>query len=298
METKILTIFTRTPLHVGAGSSVGAVDQPIIRERHTRFPVIPGSSIKGVLADLFLDYREAVLDENGKEKKDANGNTNYRRIGEARMLFGSDDQKDAMAGSLLVGEAKLLAFPVRSAKGCFAWITCPLALSRFKRDVPAAASIEVPKSVVGVSIAPECKLLLNNVSVVFEEYPLVKENAPIGESIVSALTAVCSDAVWKNGLKEHLAIVSDEIFMHFVENACEIAQHNVINDTTGVVDNFFNSENVPSETLFYAVINNNDRREGKINMLDDKLKSSDVDGVLQIGGDASTGLGWCSVKLI
>ena len=49
MNTKNLVILTRTPLHVGAGSSVGAVDQPVQRERHTGFPIIPGSSIKGVM---------------------------------------------------------------------------------------------------------------------------------------------------------------------------------------------------------------------------------------------------------
>ena len=47
MTTKILYLFTRTPLHVGAGASVGAIDQPIQRERHTGHPIIPGSSIKG-----------------------------------------------------------------------------------------------------------------------------------------------------------------------------------------------------------------------------------------------------------
>jgi CRISPR/Cas system CMR subunit Cmr4 (Cas7 group RAMP superfamily) len=55
MNSKILTIFTRTPLHVGTGSSVGAIDQPVIRERHTRIPIIPGSALKGVLADLWFD---------------------------------------------------------------------------------------------------------------------------------------------------------------------------------------------------------------------------------------------------
>jgi hypothetical protein len=32
MQTKVLYLFTRTPLHVGAGSSVGAIDQPVQRE--------------------------------------------------------------------------------------------------------------------------------------------------------------------------------------------------------------------------------------------------------------------------
>jgi CRISPR/Cas system CMR subunit Cmr4 (Cas7 group RAMP superfamily) len=43
-KSKILYLFTRTPLHVGAGASVGAIDQPIIRERHTGFPIISATS--------------------------------------------------------------------------------------------------------------------------------------------------------------------------------------------------------------------------------------------------------------
>jgi len=61
MQTRILYLFTRTPLHVGAGSSVGAIDQPIVRERHTGFPIIPGSAIKGVLADAWNDGLEDGL---------------------------------------------------------------------------------------------------------------------------------------------------------------------------------------------------------------------------------------------
>lgn len=95
MQTKIMTLFTRTPLHVGCGSSVGAVDQPVVRERHTGFPVIPGSAIKGVLADLW--------------------NERNVRSKEGVDLFGNDDTTEAKAGKLLIGEGRLLAFPVRSA---------------------------------------------------------------------------------------------------------------------------------------------------------------------------------------
>ena len=127
MTTKILTIFTRTPLHVGAGSSVGAIDQPIVRERHTRFPVIPGSSIKGVMADLWtenLDRKE--------EKKDDQTIVSYVRSPNTELtwLFGEEDAKAAAAGALLFGEGKLLAFPVRSAKGGVAWATSPLVILR------------------------------------------------------------------------------------------------------------------------------------------------------------------------
>ena len=52
-EPKPYFLFTRTPLHVGAGQSVGYADLPIQREPHTRIPIVPGSSFKGVLADLW-----------------------------------------------------------------------------------------------------------------------------------------------------------------------------------------------------------------------------------------------------
>ena len=61
MKQQIMSIFTRTPLHVGAGSAVGVVDLPVMRERHTGYPVIPGSSLKGVLADLWRDDLDCVV---------------------------------------------------------------------------------------------------------------------------------------------------------------------------------------------------------------------------------------------
>ena len=49
MKRHLLTLYTRTPLHVGSGTSVDVVDLPIMRERITGFPVIPSTSLKGVL---------------------------------------------------------------------------------------------------------------------------------------------------------------------------------------------------------------------------------------------------------
>ena len=116
MNTKNLVILTRTPLHVGAGSSVGAVDQPVQRERHTGFPIIPGSSIKGVM--------RAHFSMNGTDNE-----TIEKLFGPAK-LHGDE----AKQGHLSFGEAKLLLFPVRSAKGSFAFVTSSLAVRRFLRD--------------------------------------------------------------------------------------------------------------------------------------------------------------------
>lgn len=287
MTTKLLTIFTRTPLHVGCGSSVGAVDQPVARERHTGFPVIPGSAIKGVLADL---WNETVVDP-----KDANGKRKIVRSKEGCALFGNDDTKNPSAGKLLVGEGKLLAFPVRSAKGAFAWLTCPCALNRFTRDTDATFQIPTFEDTTSAVVAQDSALCLKGKSkVVFEEYPLTA-SATLDAALVDAFKKLSDDPVWQNEVATHLAVVSDELFQYFAENACEIAQHNRIDDETGVVANgaLFSQENVPSETIFYSVMNA--QEADPLAQLESKL--NEEKNLLQIGADVTTGLGWCTVAM-
>ncbi len=282
MNTKLLTLFTRTPLHVGAGASVGAVDQPIVRERHTRFPVIPGSSLKGVLADLWLEKDDA-----GK----------FVRSSEGKALFGFDEKQTkenpGFAGSLYIGESKLLAFPVRSAKGCFAWLTCPTALRRYAREAKAKLPLDgLPTGDMDALASEGVKF--SGGKAAFEEYVVNVAGAP-DETIVKALAGLSEDDLWKGELKDKLAIVSDSLFRYFVENACEIAQHNRIDDETHVVDDgaLFNQENIPSEAMFYAVIRSN--ADSDFAKLSEKLDS--VGNVVQIGADITTGLGWCTVAL-
>jgi CRISPR/Cas system CMR subunit Cmr4 (Cas7 group RAMP superfamily) len=54
----------------------------------------------------------------------------------------------------------------------------------------------------------------------------------------------------------HLVIVSDGMMSLSAKTACEIAQHVRIDDATGTASEggLFNQENVPAETLRYAVI--------------------------------------------
>ena len=40
-----------TPLHVGAGRGLGYIDMPIVREKVTTWPYVPGSSIRGAWRD-------------------------------------------------------------------------------------------------------------------------------------------------------------------------------------------------------------------------------------------------------
>jgi CRISPR-associated protein Cmr4 len=48
-ETTLLFLHALTAMHPGSGTALGVVDLPVQRERHTGWPTIPGTSVKGVL---------------------------------------------------------------------------------------------------------------------------------------------------------------------------------------------------------------------------------------------------------
>ena len=300
MKKQIMSIFTRTPMHVGAGSSVGIVDLPIIRERHTCYPVIPGSSLKGVLADL---WNEIGVDREIKEETDKEGKvkkTYFRKKdSDAEKLFGRDnDPKNATAGKLLVGESRVLAFPVRSAKAGFAWCTCPLALGRYLRDADKLMPHFTLKEMECLAGSSLCFKGQAAQSIILEEYELACKTDADGilEKVAAELVALSKDTLWQNELKEHLVVLSDEMFQYFVENTCEVAQHVKINDETGTADGgaLFNQENVPAETMFYTTLH----ETGEDVLAKVKAKFAGNGNLLQIGADATTGLGWCTVELL
>lgn len=315
MKTRLLHIFTRTPLHVGAGTSVGAIDQPVVRERHTGFPIIPASSLKGTFADAWNNTLLADENENG-ERTNVRVDQNGTRT-DAAWLFGSDSDKFAAAGSLQFSEARLLAFPIRSARGSFAWITSPLALRRALRD--GVFSSEAKALIEGIrppaddsAIFAEGKLDLAGgpenpgKQIVLEEYAFSRSEGDEAEKLASIFAQLMpNDPVWQE-IAGRLVIVSDGMMSFFVRNACEIAQHVRINDKTGTADGgaLFNQENVPSETLFYSVLHALDERSA--NSETERRKAGDAlhafsvkleNPLFQFGGDASTGLGYCTVQI-
>lgn len=272
-KTQILYLFTRTPLHVGAGASVGAIDQPIVRERHTGFPVIPGSSLKGVLRDT------ATRDDEFKSHVDA--------------IFGVQEN----AGRVSIGEAKILAFPVRSAKGSFAFITCPLTLDRFQRERSDLGGVKVPDEPKDMScLCGETVAITKGKEngVVLEEYRFNKTAAFPSEWEI-ALLKLLDDPVWQVG-KGRFVLLSNGDFSHFAKNACEVSQHVAIDPQKGTAKKgaLFNLEAVPAETLFFAPLISLVRSNGEIDKLADLFTRKPV---LQFGGDGTTGLGFCTVKL-
>ncbi len=285
MNTRILYLFTRTPLHVGAGSSVGAIDQPIIRERHTGFPVIPGTSLKGVLRDTAT--RDNVITQD-----------------EVNAIFGEgfgSGSDNFSAGRVSFGEAKLLAFPVRSAKGSFAFAACPLALERLQRDHGGLTALQVPAEPKDMEcLAGDTVTIARNgqTGVVLEEYRfnLATENAgKFPRDWETALLGLLDDPVWQAG-RGRFVLLSNGDFSHFVKNACEVSQHVGIDPQKGTARRgaLFNLEAVPAEALFFAPLTPLARAGDELDKLAELFARKPL---LQFGGDGTTGLGFCTVKL-
>lgn len=274
MTSKILYIFTRTPLHVGAGASVGAIDQPVQRERHTGFPIIPGSSIKGVLRDFFARKGQALEDIDN--------------------LFGKgSDGKDALAGQISFGEARLVAFPVRSAKGAFALATSPLALRRLARD--AGWDLKIPDMPPDMHCLAGTKVTLPGKSAaVLEEYRF-SVDAVFPADWEEKLTGLLNDAVL-GGAYGRFVLLSDGDLSHFAVNACQVNQHVRIDDKTGTAEDggLFNEETVPSETLFYSSLTELRSTPAAPIPVFTELAN---ERLIQFGGDGTTGLGFCTIKL-
>lgn len=284
MTQKTLYLFTRTPLHVGAGNSVGAIDQPIQRERHTGFPIIPGSSLKGVFSSFHFD---------GKGNRDE----------KARRIFGNDSKsEEALPGGVSISEAQILAFPVRSARGSFAFVTCPLALERLKRVCPQAKDLQPPAEPGDTECRAGDRVGLpmgKPEGVVLEEYRFKISGTFPAEWEALLLGLLPGDPVWQTG-KGRFVLLGTGDFSHFVRTACEVAQHVAIDPAKGTAKKgaLFNLEAVPSETFFFATLTKT-RTELKgdpdpLKELEDFLSGKPV---LQFGGDSTTGLGFCTVKV-
>src|SRR5687767_10402752 len=122
MKTLPFLLHALSPVHVGTGQAVDVIDLPIARMRSTGIPIVPGSSIKGVLRD-----ETPNLDER-----------------ERSAVFGPDPEHENAsdhAGALVVDDARLQVLPVRSFSGAFAWVSSPLLLDLARRDLDGLADL-------------------------------------------------------------------------------------------------------------------------------------------------------------
>lgn len=285
-----------SPVHMGAGNSVGLVDNPIQRERHTNHPSFAGSGLKGAMRHSFPGRQSG--DDTPME----------------RLLFGPESGANELhAGAVSVGDAQLLAFPIRSLREGYVYATCPQALARAQRLLNVLGLSErwpVPEVRDGECVTSNEKLLdQQKLHLEAFEYTAVAGAAQdalatIAKELAELAMSAQAGQFFKEKLARDLVLLSDTDFSYFVENATLVEPHVRINNDTGAADSggLFYTENLPPESLLIgSVLASNTRAPNSENAMDAaevlaKMKLAYDNKLLQVGGDATTGRGLVLVK--
>lgn len=307
--TRLVFYYAVSPVHMGAGSAIGAIDNPIQREVHTQHPVFAGSGIKGALRHHFNRAWSAE-----KEKK---------RDGLVSRIFGPETAASDYAGALSLSDAQLAVLPVRALKGAFVYATCPLALGRLKRFAELAkvrTGWEVP-DVSGSQAQVASDAVLSEGSLVLEAFEFGKAPGNCADIAswlgTHVLPEDCAHAFFAKKLSTDLVVLSDTDFSHFARHAMVVEPHVRINDESGTADDggLFYTENLPPESILVGIVQASIERykKGEREAIGDRMDVAEkvlaavFDGavgdkpgiageLLQLGGDATTGRGLVLVR--
>ncbi|MEA3308550.1 MAG: type III-B CRISPR module RAMP protein Cmr4 [Chloroflexota bacterium] len=287
MKAKLLFLHALSPLHAGTGQGVGAIDLPIAREKATGIPIVPGSSIKGVLRSNCEDDALKI------------------------RVFGPETENASdHAGSAQFSDLRLLFLPVRSLAGTFAWVTSPLLLQRLQRDCKMAdthfaSEVPVVKATDECLVSATDSQLLTNVKraankVVLEDLLLQGQPAPTVDDLLNWLKPLLfgTDAAWGELFAERLCVVHDDVLSFLLDTATEVtARIRLDDEKKTVVDGaLWYEEALPAESILSGlmVVQKIEASEEDVLSAITKLARSP----LQVGGSATVGRGLCRLRLV
>jgi len=270
----LLKLYAVTPSHIGSGDTIATIDLPIQREKHTNYPIINASSIKGAFRE---HYRRA--------------NNNSPDI---NIIFGTDEQdlKDKNneknnPAIVSFSDSRVFAFPMRSNESPFIWVTSPYVINRFIKDLHLIGfSCE---DIGNIDIKDDNSLILTGnlkESEIIIEEAVIKAKINNNEKLANLIKKYFSEA-------DKLVLVSDEMFSYCV--TCTEIQTNIkidIETGTATDGSLRYQEFLPSETLLYNIVwfGNDKTNNIQENTVKESIKKA-IGNYIQIGGDETLGKG-------
>jgi CRISPR-associated protein Cmr4 len=282
-DNAILGLITETPLHPGSGQSSRSIDLPVQRERHTGYPYIPSSSLKGALrSTLKLEQDELAV------------------------LFGPDAEANThFAGAIALSDTRILAFPTRTMKNVFVWVTSPLVYDRLKRDLDLIGyGLNLPKlPVVDDDTALVTSRFGNGSKILLEDLWLNQKNdEAVGQyaNVVSKLYEHNdSHKYFWEKFNRDLVVISDSNLQHILQFGTQVVARNQL-DEKKQSRNLWYMEQLPRDTLLYSIVIAEPSFSG-VSMTADEVLLLFIKGFfkkyIQVGGNETLGQGWCKVSL-
>jgi len=274
LVTKPFLLHALSPLHAGTGQAASVIDLPIARYKATGIPFVPGSSIKGVLRDA----RQSI----DREKTEA--------------VFGPSDDPAAHAGALVVGDARLLALPVRSFRGTFAWTTSPLLLTLAKRDLEEAG-LPIPSITGRGAQYAKGSCCVHQGGLYLEDLDLPATESKEATAWAERLAPLASPG--DDIFTKRFAIVDDDTMAFLWETATQVDARVRLDDKTRTVATgaLWLEESLPPESLLIGILAADRSRRRGIPMTPDEVLqfALGAEEVHQFGGKATTGRGRCRI---
>ena len=285
MQPRLFYLHALSPLHCGTGQSGGVVDLPIARARASQLPIVPSSSLRGVL-------RQRVTDTDAEAAKTLFGPRSIR------------NDQDAFAGALTIGDGHLLLLPVRCLAGVVSYVTSPFILKTYARDLALAGESGIEFS---EELAPGTAEVVDDTASLVDR-TLVLEDLDLKASKNPALTALAkrvaravhpTDPAAQGDLARRVALVPDEIMSFLAETATEIRARIAVDTETGTVRQgaLWYEENLPAESVLWGISALSDPRGRGNASLSAKLDQAVGGALLQVGGSAGVGRGLVRLRL-
>lgn len=290
MKPQLYLLHALSPIHCGTGHAIGGIDLPIAREKPTGIPLVPGSSLKGVLRAAASDA--AYVPE----------------------VFGPDtDNASDHAGGVQFGDARLAFLPMRSVRGCFAWVTSPTMLRRLRRDAKEAGidlpEVDAPKDdgqciTSGDPLTIPGKAGAGAGKVVLEDFDFeAKESGELRELAGQVAERLFDDDKLRSHFQDRVALVTDDVMSVFLRTGMEVIARNRIDPDTGTVAKgaLWTEEALPVESILAGLLVATPVRVGDRTPSPDDLLTPVRElsrRTLQVGGNATIGRGLCRMEVL
>ena len=237
-KAKPLFFRTETPMHVGSGSDLGHIDLPIQREKHTDYPMVQSSSLKGALREHLEQNAKKATKKNKDYAVEIGVHLTFGYDGEGLEkgnpvyeFFNKEGRENRdFSGALAFTDARLLLFPVKSYKGIFALVTCPDVINKFCKELSTVCkydknitdkfsgkwNISDDKAVVAI---PD--FLKINKKVILEEYAFDIDTNKYNKKSMEDFGTELSNFLG-NQILDRLVVVSNDVFRDFTKLSTEV----------------------------------------------------------------------------
>ncbi|MBR8835362.1 MAG: type III-B CRISPR module RAMP protein Cmr4 [Stigonema ocellatum SAG 48.90 = DSM 106950] len=273
-DFRIGYMYSFAPIHCGGEGDLGNILE-IVREVHTNFPYIPGSSLRGSVRNEVSVIDKAAAD----------------------VLFGKELDKEGQMGvhQVWFGDARLLWVPMRTmlmngSRDVFSWVSCH-SLIRDHAMLTKHGSVMFDNQAVGTNpgncVVADAQIQVNRLS--DEQRKVISLSGTWADSLISAVKPI-----WE----KNCIVLPDADFQVLMEHSLWTQVRNKIQEETdgvnqaGSAEVFWTDVCIPRDTILYYPWGYTLLKEKPVMPNQHDLLISVLQGLFQLGGQGNVGRGW------